>query len=65
VIVSNTVGAVADSALFLWLAFGSLTLFWGQVFAKEVMVVPALVVLWFIRWRRAHRNADVLQVAVA
>lgn len=48
---SNVVGAVVDSALFLWLAFGSLDLLAGQVVGKILMVVPA-VVLMGLRQRR-------------
>ena len=39
---SNVVGAVVDSALFLWLAFGSLSLLLGQVVGKTYMVALAL-----------------------
>jgi hypothetical protein len=56
VTLSNTVGAVVDSALFLWLAFGSLAFFWGQVIGKELMVAPALIVLALIRWRKRIRE---------
>lgn len=50
VALSNTVGAVVDSALFLWLAFGSLDFLPGQVWAKVLMVLPAL--LAGALWRR-------------
>lgn len=40
---SNTVGAVVDSALFLLLAFGSLDFLGGQVFWKVAMVLPSLL----------------------
>jgi hypothetical protein len=39
VALSNTVGLVIDSALFLWLAFGSLEFFWGQVVGKAWMTL--------------------------
>lgn len=42
---SNAVGLVIDSALFLWLAFGSLEFLWGQVLVKLEMTVLAIVVL--------------------
>lgn len=45
VIASNAVGIVIDSALFLWLAFGSLTFFWGQVVGKAWMTLIAVLVL--------------------
>lgn len=56
---SNTVGAVVDSAVFLLIAFGTLTFFWGQVLGKELMIAPALVVLWLVRGRRGGAPAAV------
>lgn len=53
VALSNTVGLLVDSALFLWLAFGSLAFLPGQIVAKSYMTVLAIVLLWF--WR--NRNA--------
>jgi len=51
VIVSNAVGSVIDSLLFLYLAFGS-TRFWeGQVVGKLWTVIPAVVLLWLWRSR--------------
>lgn len=52
VIASNIVGAVVDSALFLWLAFGSLDHMAGQVVGKTVMVLAALPVVWWARRKR-------------
>lgn len=49
--VSNTVGAVVDSLLFLWLAFGSVALLSGQVVGKLWMTVAALLVLPLVRRR--------------
>jgi len=46
---SNLVGAVVDSALFLWLAFGGLDHLAGQVWGKTLMVVVALPVVWWTR----------------
>jgi uncharacterized PurR-regulated membrane protein YhhQ (DUF165 family) len=57
VTLSNTVGAVVDSFIFLSIAFGSLAFFWGQVVGKELMIAPALAVLAFVRWRRGRRPA--------
>lgn len=51
---SNTVGAVVDSALFLWLAFGSLAFLPGQVVGKLLMTLPAVAVLGW--WRRYERG---------
>jgi uncharacterized PurR-regulated membrane protein YhhQ (DUF165 family) len=48
---SNTVGLVADSVLFLWLAFGSLDFLAGQVVAKSVMTIAAVTLLWMVRKR--------------
>jgi uncharacterized PurR-regulated membrane protein YhhQ (DUF165 family) len=42
---SNTVGLLIDSWLFLTLAFGSLTFFWGQVVGKGEMTVLAVILL--------------------
>jgi uncharacterized PurR-regulated membrane protein YhhQ (DUF165 family) len=46
---SQVVGAAVDSALFLILAFGSLSLFWGQFVGKTLMVLPVVAVL--LLWR--------------
>lgn len=45
---SNTVGALVDSALFLWLAFGSLAFLAGQMVGKlwMTLLVVVLVSLW-------------------
>lgn len=39
VALSGTAGLAVDSALFLWLAFGSLGFFWGQFWGKLEMVL--------------------------
>lgn len=52
VVVSNIVGAIVDSALFLWLAFGSIDHMTGQVVGKTYMVLPALVLVGLLRRRR-------------
>jgi uncharacterized PurR-regulated membrane protein YhhQ (DUF165 family) len=49
VLVSNTAGLVLDSFLFLWLAFGSLDFFWGQVVGKFYMTIPFVVAIYFYR----------------
>ena len=46
---SSLVGLVADSLLFLWLAFGSLQFLAGKIVGKAVMV---LLTLPAIRWLR-------------
>jgi hypothetical protein len=53
---SNTVGTVVDSALFLWLAFGSLDFFWGQVVGKSWVTLVAVGVLWVWRATRQQRT---------
>lgn len=54
VALSNSVGLVVDSALFLWLAFGSLDYLTGQIVAKFYMTAFAVVVLWCVSWRRRN-----------
>jgi uncharacterized PurR-regulated membrane protein YhhQ (DUF165 family) len=51
VLASNVVGLVVDSALFLWLAFGGLAFFWGQVVGKAWMTLLAigLLAIWNTR----------------
>lgn len=51
VLASGAVGALVDSALFVWLAFGSLDTVWGQTVGKMAMVVLALPVAWWVRNR--------------
>lgn len=46
---SNAVGIVIDSALFLWLAFGSLSFLQGQVVGKAWMTLAAIPVIVFLR----------------
>lgn len=55
---SNTVGAVIDSAVFLWLAFGSLQFLPGQVLGKTWTTLAAVVVLALLR-RRDRRAVGV------
>lgn len=50
VVASNLVGVVVDSALFLWLAFGSLDFLAGQIVGKLWMT--ALAVALILLWRR-------------
>lgn len=42
---AQVVGATVDSLLFLWLAFGSVTLFWGQFVGKTLCVIPAVILV--------------------
>jgi uncharacterized PurR-regulated membrane protein YhhQ (DUF165 family) len=58
VALSNTVGLLLDSWLFLTLAFGSLAFFWGQVVGKAWMTLLAVGLLSVIRSRAVlARNA--------
>jgi len=50
---SNIVGLVVDSALFLWLAFGSLAFLPGQIVGKLWVTTLTVVVLLAWRTRRA------------
>ena len=54
VVASNVVGLIADSVLFLWLAFGSMEFLGGQIVGKGWMTVAAVIVLMI--WRRATRE---------
>jgi uncharacterized PurR-regulated membrane protein YhhQ (DUF165 family) len=49
VLVSNAVGIVTDSLVFLWIAFGSLEFFKGQVVGKAWMTLAALPVVLLLR----------------
>lgn len=53
---SNTVGLIVDTFVFLWLAFHSLNFWQGQVIGKAWMTLLALVILVPIRSRRASRG---------
>jgi queuosine precursor transporter len=54
VIASNAGGLVVDSALFLWLAFGSLDYLAGQIVGKAYMTALAVLILAVVRWGRAR-----------
>ena len=51
VLASSIVGLIADSVLFLWLAFGSLEFLAGQIVGKTWMVLLALPLIHWIRLR--------------
>lgn len=54
VLASGIVGAVIDSAVFLWLAFGSLQFIEGQIVGKAWMSAAASLAITFHRqWRTA------------
>ena len=54
VLASGLAGAVIDSAVFLWLAFGSLAFIEGQIVGKAWMSIAALLVILSIRSRRSY-----------
>jgi uncharacterized PurR-regulated membrane protein YhhQ (DUF165 family) len=58
VLASSVVGLVADSVLFLWLAFGSLTFLAGQVVGKAIMVLLTLPAIRWLRDRDARLTAE-------
>jgi hypothetical protein len=55
VLASSIVGLIADSVLFLWLAFGSLEFLAGQIVGKAWMVLLALP---FVHWIRSRETAS-------
>ncbi len=54
VLASGAVGAVADSAAFLLIAFGSLNYIEGQIVGKLWMTLAAAVALWAWKKREAY-----------
>jgi uncharacterized PurR-regulated membrane protein YhhQ (DUF165 family) len=54
---SSLVGLVADSLLFLWLAFGSLDFLAGQIVGKAVMVLLTLPAIHWLRQRDERLGA--------
>jgi uncharacterized PurR-regulated membrane protein YhhQ (DUF165 family) len=59
VLASGVVGAVADSAAFLWLAFGSLEFMGGQLLGKLWMTLVVATVLWLICHKKVTINPDI------
>lgn len=51
VVLSSIVGIAVDSALFLYLAFGDLALFWGQVIGKGWIVLASVPLIALLRRR--------------
>lgn len=56
VLASGVLGAFVDSAVFLWLAFGSLDFLAGQVVGKMWASVFAVPLIW--GWRAAMNSVD-------
>lgn len=55
VLVSSAAGAVVDSGVFLWLAFGSLDLIEGQILGKLWMSLAAALVIYVYQPRNPAR----------
>lgn len=60
VLASNAVGLVIDSALFLWLAFGSLEFLAGQVVGKTWVTLATVALL--LVWRRGRERLLLVSV---
>ena len=54
VLASSVIGLLADSVLFLWLAFGSLDFLAGQIVGKALMVLLTLPAIHWLRRRDAR-----------
>jgi uncharacterized PurR-regulated membrane protein YhhQ (DUF165 family) len=61
VALSNVVGTVVDSVLFLWLAFRSLEFLSGQIIGKLWMTAAAIVAISL--WRATRRRRDLFVTA--
>lgn len=57
VALSNTVGLVVDSVIFLWLAFGSFAFLPGQIVGKAWMTLAAVILLGVARGCVLPRHA--------
>jgi uncharacterized PurR-regulated membrane protein YhhQ (DUF165 family) len=57
VLASGLAGSIIDSAVFLWLAFGSLAFIEGQIVGKLWMTLAAAAVLWLARRHSTSRLA--------
>lgn len=51
VVLSSLAGLIADSVVFLWLAFGSLEFLWGQIIGKAWMVLLTVPAIDWLRRR--------------
>lgn len=51
VFASGLVGAIVDSIVFLYVAFGSLQFLSGQIIGKALMVIGSLPIIALLRWR--------------
>jgi uncharacterized PurR-regulated membrane protein YhhQ (DUF165 family) len=62
VVASNLVGGLADSMLFLWLAFGSVDNIGGLLLGKAWTIAPALLVVAWARRRNLDQGPSRLKV---
>jgi len=53
---SGIVGLFVDSWVFLSIAFGSLSFFWGQVIGKAEVLTATVIVLLFVRGRLSRTH---------
>jgi len=60
VLASNTVGLIVDSAVFLFVAFGSLAFIQGQIVGKFYMTLLALPAIWLIRRWDEKRGMEIM-----
>lgn len=58
VLLSGIAGAVVDSAVFLWVAFGSLDFIAGQIVGKMWMTLAALPLLWVLNAKALQARGD-------
>ncbi len=58
-IVANTIGDIVDSAIFLYLAFGSLNFITGQVIGKAYCTLIPVGILWLVRRILSARRVSV------
>jgi uncharacterized PurR-regulated membrane protein YhhQ (DUF165 family) len=65
VLASGAAGAVVDSGLFLWLAFGSLENITGLLLGKAYMIALALPVVWWARRSRSETSGCDSRTATA
>jgi hypothetical protein len=63
VVLSSVVGIVVDTLLFLSLAFGDLSFFWGQAVGKGWMVLAAIPFITWLRRRDERIGIEPLGVA--
>ena len=59
-IVANTIGDIVDSAVFLYLAFGSLHFITGQVIGKAYCTLIPVGILWLVRRYLQARRVSVV-----